>query len=124
MSSPVGRDEPFDLGVQRRHQVRLLEERVRGPVRCGQVDDPPRVGGQPVDDGRRGLRRAVQTRKTAPTPRSAASSDPGTARSPVAISTPAGSVAADPGRRTRARTGTPASVSRSTGVADAPGRPG
>ena len=56
----------------------------------------------------------VQTRKTAQTPRSPASSDSGTVRSPVTTSTLAGSVAAASGRRVSARTGTPASTSRST----------
>ena len=53
---------------------------------------------------------AVQTRKTAPTPRSPASSDSGTVRSPVTTSTFAGSVAAASERCVRARTGTPASI--------------
>ena len=51
----------------------------------------------------------VQTRKTALTPRSAASSDSGAVRSPVTTSTFAGSAAAS-GRCVRARTGTPASM--------------
>src|SRR5262249_38595460 len=53
----------------------------------------------------------VQTRKTAPAPRSAASSEPGTVRSPVTTSTFAGSAAAASERRVRARTGTPAPIS-------------
>src|SRR5205807_5842055 len=57
---------------------------------------------------------AVQTRKTALTPRSAVSSDSGTVRSPVTTSTVAGSIAAASERRVRARTGTLASSSRST----------
>src|ERR1700674_2262238 len=57
---------------------------------------------------------AVQTRKTALTPRSPASSDPGTVRWTVTTSTFAGSVAAASERCVKARTGTPASISRST----------
>ena len=55
---------------------------------------------------------AVQTRKTVLTPRSAASSDSGTVRSPVTTSTLAGRSAAASERRVRARTGRPASISR------------
>ena len=56
---------------------------------------------------------AVQRRKTAPTPCSAASSDSGTVRSPATTSTAAGSPAVA-GRRVSARTGTPAPSSWAT----------
>ena len=111
---PGGRDEPLDLGVEHRHGIRLLEEGVRGLVRDERKTTRRAwVARRSTTAGAVGGG-AVQTRKTAPTPRSPASSDSGTVRSPVTTSTFAGSVAAASERCVRARTGTPASMSRST----------
>lgn len=63
---------------------------------------------------------AVQTRKTAPAPASAGSSDSGAVRSPATSSTSGGSAAAA-GRRTSARTGWPSR--RSSATTARPARP-
>src|SRR5437764_11020224 len=73
---PGGRDEPLDVGVERRHRIRLLEE--RGGVRCGAERKTTRrawVARRSTTAGAV-VGGAVQTRNTAPTPRSPASSHP------------------------------------------------
>ncbi len=52
-----GRDQALDLGVEHSPGVRVLEERVRRPVRRGEKDDATRVRRETRDDGRSGGRR-------------------------------------------------------------------
>ena len=54
---PAVRDQALDVGVEDSHGVRLLEERVRRPVRRGEKDDAPRVRRETLDDGWSGGRR-------------------------------------------------------------------
>jgi hypothetical protein len=49
-----GRDEPLNIGVEHRHGIRLLEERVRRLVRRGEKNDTPRVGCETLDNFRSG----------------------------------------------------------------------
>src|SRR5207253_11179606 len=46
------RDKTLDVGVEDGHWIRLLKERMRRAVRCGEKDDPLRVGCEALDDGR------------------------------------------------------------------------
>jgi hypothetical protein len=118
-----GREEPLDLGVERRHRIRLWEERVWSPVRCGEEDDPPRAAGKTFDNRLSSLRRGGPDQEDdtdTAQPRVQRSGHDEIAGHHVDVRRPGRRL----GRRVRARTGTPASTRRSTTAPDPAGRSG